>query len=80
MPRSPRSLGMTSQGSIFKAVATNGSSPIRMKTSRGQGGVTRIPYCVLRNDWTEYAIRTFAASPNVGLALLILILIRILFT
>jgi len=28
-----------------------------MNMPRGQGGVTRIPYCVLRNDWTEYGIR-----------------------
>ncbi|HHB89702.1 MAG TPA: hypothetical protein ENK60_00150 [Anaerolineae bacterium] len=32
-------------------------APIPTKMPRGQGGVTRIPYCVLRNDWTEYGIR-----------------------
>ena len=40
----------------------------------------RDSYSVLRNNWTEYAIRTFADSPNVGLAIFILILIQIPFS
>ncbi len=70
---------------IYIAVATNGSSPIRMKTSRGHVGAGsrfRQASNVMRHELTFHVLRlTFVgASLNVVLMISILILIRILFT